>query len=699
MLPSGKVDRARLRAEAPALLAAYASAVRPAEARAAPTAATLPTEGESTTQVHATPSAEADQGVATVLHTMRSILRSLIGRELSLDESCVAAGCSSYHAARFTVLLQQSTGCTMPAEALLRDGVSLRTAATQLRQAKAVGAAPTAGSARRLRGSERGGHDDSSGEEEEESRAQAPELRSWRCALETEHAHVGGKRRARESDASASSPTGTARRVPPQQEVVWTLGRGSSVEYHRQEAGGGGRASATATAPASEAAPSGAPAGMRPNAADGGAPRLTIARSWRVDLGKCVDAAPILVCMASVGGFGSQVTAGDAHELLCLVGSHAGRICAVGFEDGKVRWSSQLPDRIEAACCVVSIAAPPPFDATRNASETVVLIGSHDEHMHALRLSDGQRVWSRRARGIYKAAARPLPGYSGVAMSACFGGEIAALDASSGRTIWRCLCDAPIFATPLADEVHLCVATLRGELLCWSHAHAEVRTFATPGPCSMATTVTRSCPAQSTVTEPGFQQLWRFATTPRSDSGDGMEPIFSSPAFATASRSKLVLFGCTDGFLYAVSVEAGACVWRYDACSPIFCAPCLCDEGGSSARQLAYITSQAIGLCCIDVNDGTLVWASKAGAFQGHPTPAVEISPRAAMVVAADIHGHLHFYHPTDGHALVAPHTLPAAVFSSPLLHAGRCIVGCRDDGLWCLSLSAAQSPEAMGQA
>lgn len=371
-------------------------------------------------------------------------------------------------------------------------------------------------------------------------------------------------------------------------------------------------------------------------------PLPTLRSSWKVDLSKCVDASPLLV-------------GHDDGCVTCVIGSHAGALSAIDLASGDVRWRASLPDRLEASCCVV----PPPAALIQAVAEEtlngIVLIGSHDEHMHALRLDNGTRLWSRRCRGALKAAAAPfpMPLYSPavVAVGACFGGSFFAVDSWSGRTLWEGACDGPVYATPLIDEARARVitASLRGTVQSW---HAE------------------ACGAGL-----AFEPTWRFATP-------AAEPIFSSPALA--AHGTAIVFGCADGKLYALDADAGACLWTHDTRGAIFCAPCVVPARAASG-EVVLVTSDAAGLCGVGTSDGVLRWAHTGdGQLRGHSAPCASAD---GVVCAAAVDGRLRWYRVEDGRQLLDSQNadpdewlLGAAVFSSPVLHAGWCVVGCRDD-------------------
>ena len=140
-----------------------------------------------------------------------------------------------------------------------------------------------------------------------------------------------------------------------------------------------------------------------------------------------------------------------------------------------------------------------------------------------------------------------------------------------------------------------------------------------------------------------------------------------------------LVFGSTDGCLHAVTASGGTPLWKHALGGPSFATACVVP----SAHRV-YATSQAGALHCVDLRDGSLCW-SHQGQYRGHSSPCA-MGAAGDVVCAAGVDGTLSWFTTADGR-LHATHTLPADVFSSPVMSMGdgRCLVGCRDDGLWCL--------------
>ena len=203
----------------------------------------------------------------------------------------------------------------------------------------------------------------------------------------------------------------------------------------------------------------------------------------------------------------------------------------------------------------------------------------------------------------------------------------------------------------------------------------------------------------------------------------------------------------------------GAARWVFDAAAPIFSAPCLF-RGGDPLAERVLLTAQSGQLVCLDPSPnsnpdphsnpdpnphphpnpnprpnqvcletarGTLCWSQPAE-VHGHSSPAVDTACgvrsdtaghraapgsvssgsqhgvdeearaapyRARVAVVGAVDGTIHAFDAGDGSPLGAAR-LGAPIFSSPVVCAGRVVVGCRDDGLHCLTLIRA-SPNHSG--
>ena len=672
-LPSGKPDRLRLQQVAPQLLR-------------------LLLEHGARQAAHA---ADADDGGSDgeAADGPVRLLCAEMGRLLGVADGLPAAsrfvesGGSSVLAARLSFELRRQ-GWHLPPEALMRRDATVASAASAMTR---LGAAGEAGSGQREGGEAARASEEAEAEAEGGAAAGARSLlASW--------LHVAGMGKTEERAADEPTPYDEA--APPL--------LGEAMELRPQAAGeprtGSHAWSLGRAAQLVEAAPPPAPSSSTPQPMAPSPPPppplppCSWQLAWRADLGKCVDASPVLACR--VGGDG------QSHSVTAFVGSHAGLLQAIDLRSGAVLWSAQLSDRLEASCAV-----SPRGDA--------VVVGCHDARLYALCAHSGAELWRYQAHGQIKASACCLPapaaaraaggsGGSGggadggddgsLVVCACYGARVAALRLSDGGQHWLGAIEGPAFASPLADlrRRRLYVADLRGALHCFGFEDAPRGDGGDSGDGDHG---------GGGAAYGGFAPVWVFHTSARRGGNEpGCEPIFSSPTLDASSGA--VYFGCMDGLLYAVAPE-GTPLWTFDAAGPIFSAPCAftaaLGASGELERRL-LITSQSGRVLCVEAAHGALRWAQPAE-VHGHSSPAVdtacaqhggvaaeEVAARVAVVGGVD--GRLHAFDCASG-APLGTTRLPGAVFSSAALCAGRVVVGCRDDFLYCLALRTQRSTAA----
>ena len=122
----------------------------------------------------------------------------------------------------------------------------------------------------------------------------------------------------------------------------WSLGRASLVTWAAPPA-----SQSDAPPPPPPTVPPPPPPSAPPLRAP--LPQCTMQQMWRVDMGKCVDASPVLACRAAAvtgdgrGGQSIPVTKGKCIGAVTVyVGSHAGLVKAVDLASGSVLWQAPL---------------------------------------------------------------------------------------------------------------------------------------------------------------------------------------------------------------------------------------------------------------------------------------------------------------------------------------------------------------------
>ncbi|KAL7981791.1 hypothetical protein Chor_000848 [Crotalus horridus] len=222
-------------------------------------------------------------------------------------------------------------------------------------------------------------------------------------------------------------------------------------------------------------------------------PKLTVHIRWTSDLGKCVDASPLLV-----------IPIPDASSAFVYIGSHSQAIQAIDLYSGKVKWTRNLADRVESSACISKCGnfivvgcynglvyvlrnsngevhwAFPTDDAVKSSpaldpSTGLVFIGSHDQHIYALDIYKKECVWRLHCEsgGIFSSPhLNLLPHHLYVGT---LGGLLLAVNPVMGKTVWKTVCGKPVFSSPHCDKDYVYVGCVDGNLYCYSHFGEKVK--------------------------------------------------------------------------------------------------------------------------------------------------------------------------------------------------------------------------------
>ncbi|XP_032080487.1 beta-alanine-activating enzyme isoform X2 [Thamnophis elegans] len=192
--------------------------------------------------------------------------------------------------------------------------------------------------------------------------------------------------------------------------------------------------------------------------------KLTLRVRWTSDLGKCVDASPLVV-----------IPVPDKSSALVYIGSHSHTIQAIGLYSGKVKWTRRLADRIESSACVSKCGnfivvgcyngmvyvlqnsngdvhwAFPTEDAVKSSpaldpSTGLVFIGSHDQHIYALDIY----VWAFSSSGPIFSS----PCVSPFSRDIFFGSHDCFIYCCNreGNVLWKFETTSRVYATPFVSR-------------------------------------------------------------------------------------------------------------------------------------------------------------------------------------------------------------------------------------------------------
>lgn len=232
-----------------------------------------------------------------------------------------------------------------------------------------------------------------------------------------------------------------------------------------------------------------------------------------------------------------------------------------------------------------SIVSPPlkavwEYDAMAGISGTplvrdsIVLVGTLQGELHAIRLSDGERLGFM----TLESAVAGTPVWDGtyVYVASALGTEtLACVFLRDGRRQWTARY-GPIESSPLLVGEFLYVTTLDGTLVCLKKADGT--------------------------------EFWKFEPAAK----EQRKPIRSSPA----SDGEVIVFGSDDSWIYAVERLTGKLRWKYQASASVFATPILwegvCVVG--SINGVVYAIDTRSGQLCWNYETGSAIYAPAAAA-------------------------------------------------------------------------------------
>ncbi|RLN93551.1 hypothetical protein BBJ28_00001726 [Nothophytophthora sp. Chile5] len=334
-----------------------------------------------------------------------------------------------------------------------------------------------------------------------------------------------------------------------------------------------------------------------------GNPQWTLRAAWRVDLGKCVDASPLLVQQH------------DAHGAVistwAIIGSHSAAVVCVDVDaGGREIWRVQLNDRVEA-CAALSLK-----------SETVY-VGTYGGTFFALDLTTGTVRWRFYSKEAIKATALVLEAHN-LVVCGTYDHNLYGLDTGTGSVCWTVDLQGSVFSTPFycKESEQLFAASTSGFLVGLAVASSstdgvELR-WSLQLPAPVFAGLNADLTAKVLVVGCADGQLygvamasgqiqWRVSTE---------KPIFSSPCIY---RPGFAVFGSHDGFLRKVRCHDGALVWTTDLQSAIFASPTVvqlhtepCGSGDAAKQVVCCVTTTAGQVYLCDEASGVVLQQSGA---------------------------------------------------------------------------------------
>ncbi|XP_044873883.1 beta-alanine-activating enzyme isoform X7 [Mauremys mutica] len=171
--------------------------------------------------------------------------------------------------------------------------------------------------------------------------------------------------------------------------------------------------------------------------------KLILHVRWKSNMGKCVDASPLVITPAT-----------DDLSATVYVGSHSHTMQAIDLHSGKIKWERILGDRIESSACVSKCG-------------NFIIVGCYNGLVYVLRSHNGEIHCIFTAEDAVKSSAVVHPS-TGLVYIGSHDQHIYALDIYKEEHVWKLHCEGgAVFSSPYLSILpnHLYAATLGGLLL------------------------------------------------------------------------------------------------------------------------------------------------------------------------------------------------------------------------------------------
>ncbi len=291
---------------------------------------------------------------------------------------------------------------------------------------------------------------------------------------------------------------------------------------------------------------------------------------------------------------------------MVLVGSYDTNMWALKLDSGEQVWKYATRG---------GIASSPTVDETNKN----VVFGSEDFTVYALDVRSGRISWSFQTKDRIRSGARIAHDH------VFFGsddGKVYALNVLNGRMLWAFDAGAPVRSRPVVTEEIIIVPSATGEVYGLSLSGQRKWTYRTRGAVYSSPYFEPNEGSLFVGSSDGFMYAfdahtgvssWRFRTG---------AAVISSPT----ENKGLLYFGSADGYMYAVNAQTSREKWKFNAEKPIVGSPIV-------HKDAVYFGGTDEYFYCLDANTGKERWKYKTG---GAITSAPTVSNDLILVGSLD---------------------------------------------------------------
>lgn len=392
-------------------------------------------------------------------------------------------------------------------------------------------------------------------------------------------------------------------------------------------------------------------------------PRLSV--RWRLFLGKCVDASPLVLSnehSVRLGFPSSPMFLTVLPQSFVLIGSHSGQFVCADASTGNLVWQTILPGRIESSACFALL----PPSSSSSPSVSLVAVGCYDGFLYVLNTVDGSVVRRFDCGGEVKSSPVFHPeqqafwvgSHSGHLVCCSLASPVTSnlpFPTSLPSFSYPSPSQKPFFSSPVIHEGKIFAADLAGNVVAVTHTfpHSPTLSWSRSLGSPVFASIRPLAGSLLVATVDGSLHLLHPLTGVELSSLRVGGPIFSSPTISDSDA----FFGCHDSNLHHLHLPL-------------------------PPQQPRLLLSAPLPLGAPGYSSPTrLLLQSPILSDSSSPSPSIPV------VAAFASNGRLLLLD-AQSRTLLVQLQLPADVFSSPVATPqGLLLVGCRDDCLYGLAI------------